>query len=266
MSIVVWSSPNLRTIEGSWVRSRTAGNWGVWSVAPKAGDFQTTTADRDVFNGESWNVANGHVVTLSYIGAGNIKLKPITTWANVPQPLGVGVPAKPASGSDVVEYQYNPAGPRWDVVTPAPDSLALLTARVKALEDEKIYNNDNFRIDAGATFKATVALPNVSNLVRFNANFELELADASDGKKADGIVLGVIAANGMTVVHGTGVRVGSGTLGLVGLPSVTPLYLGESGLATLSGTGTGKLIQSIGYWKGGLAYLNFEDPGIMVEA
>jgi hypothetical protein len=279
MSIVVWSSPNLRTIEGSWVRSRTAGNWGVWTVAPKAGDFQTTTGNRDVFNGENWNVSNGHVVTLSYIGAGNIKLKPVTTWANVPQPLGVGVPAKPTSGSDVVEYKYNPTGPKWDVVTPPVDPIVPLTARVTANETTNATqqtdidalkaaintSNTAYLLDAGSLFTAHEALSKGFVHIRTDGKIE-KATNTVDSKPADGYITAALAAGETTQVYGDGARFAIAEFGLVGVPStLTRLHLGD-GIATLATTGTNRLIQEVAIARGGTATLDFSDNGYWVAA
>jgi hypothetical protein len=280
MSIVVWSAPSYRPIEGSWVRSRTAGAWGTWTVAPKAGDFQNTTGNRDVYNGESWNVANGHVVTLQYLGAtsGNIKLKPVTTWANVPQPLGTGVPAKPTSGSDVVEYKYNPTGPKWDVVTPPVDPIVPLTARVTANETTNAtqqtdidalkaaiaLGNNRFAREDSRLYTANEAIPVATFVHIRRADSRLAIAkDTTQDLPANGYVPDPVAVDGTTLVYGSGAKYTVTDLGLVGAPmsGVHGIYLGEDGKPSLSSASrtTGRYLQRIGTITNGVVYLDFAD-------
>ncbi|MGL5064536.1 MAG: hypothetical protein ACRC62_31490 [Microcoleus sp.] len=275
MEITIWTAPTLRQIEGGWVRSRTAGNWGDWGLAPKAGDFQVTTGNRTVFTAENWTVGDGHVVTLNYLDVSKtIKLKPATDWTKVPQPIGnpFTVSAKPTSGNEVVEYKFNQGRGNWDIIPPVADPLVTRitavetlntaqNARLDALEG-KNYDLEAFALDAGRLFTAAEAIGTLS-LVHVKTDGTIELAsDAVQDKRADGIVLGAIAIGATGKVYGTGSRIAD--VGLTTVSNGSRIYLGP-GEASLSSSGTGRFIQDIGVFWNGFYRLRFDDPGYWIS-
>lgn len=278
MMLVVWSAPDLRLAEGSWMRSRSASAWGEWGPAPKATDFQVTTGDTTAITGQNWAIAPGHVVSLTYADSNKtIKLKPANgDWKTVPQFVAGGftVPNKPLAGSETIELKIDTAKGEWILV---PQSVDIVNTRLMALESKDLaldsrikalegvdYDLQNFALDGGRLFTAAEAL-GLYDLVHIRTlDGKLELAsDAVQDRPADGIVIAPVAINGTTKVFGSGSKLSD--LGMTGLSQNTRLYMGKDGEISLSPSGSNRFIKEIGMYRNSAYYLSFSDVGYWIS-
>jgi hypothetical protein len=142
------------------------------------------------------------------------------------------------------------------------DAATALTARVAALETPST-NNTNYVL-SGSPYTAAVAI-GLRSLVHVRTDGKIEPADDSvQGKEANGIVDGIVAAGASATVYGTGARFSS-----VGLSSVQPgsqIFLGTSGASSLSSTGVNRQIQQVGIFRNGLFFSSFDDPGYWIQS
>jgi hypothetical protein len=133
-----------------------------------------------------------------------------------------------------------------------------------AIRNAIALDNTGFVLDGGALFTAAEAIDR--DFVHIRTDGQIEVArNTVDSKAADGYVSGFVAANGTTQVFGTGSKFPVGDFGLVGVPAVARLYLGDGG-ATLTNTGTNRYFQEVALVRNGTAYLNFQDKGYWVAA
>jgi hypothetical protein len=125
-------------------------------------------------------------------------------------------------------------------------------------------DNTGFVLDGGALFTAAEEIDR--DFVHIRTDGQIEVArNTVDSKAADGYVSGSVAANGTTQVFGTGSKFPVGDFGLVGVPAVARLYLGDGG-ATLTNTGTNRYFQEVALVRNGTAYLSFQDRGYWVAS
>jgi hypothetical protein len=178
----------------------------------------------------------------------------------------------------VVEYKYNPAGPKWDVVTLPVDPIVPLTARVTALETTNAtqqtdidalkaaiaLDNNRFAREDGRLYLAGEAIP-VSTFVHIRrADSKLLIAkDSTQELPANGYVPDPVALDEETLVYSSGAKYTVTDLGLVGAPmtGIHGVYLGEDGKPSLSSASksTGRYLQRVATLTNGVVYLDIND-------